>query len=327
MGVLQLQPILATGGYDRTIRLWQPYTGQCIRTLVHSSSQVNSLAISSTHDLLAAGGYERIRLYDFNRPYPTAQIDFGLHKNVTRVGFQQQGNRWLYTGGEDGKVCLWDINATKRPSCMHIFECQRPVNALCLLPNQVELLIAMQQGGIYLWDIRSDQYDLVSPEADCAVQDVTVSPNGAYMAAITSQGKCFIWTLTAQGTGLTKMESAICLKAHRKYGLRCRFSPDSSLLVTCSGDGTARIYRTDRWMLQAELPIERFWMWDAVFNYNSKYIITASSDCLARLWDIETNRVERLYSGHLKAVTALALRDVSVGSTADTTGKGLSSTH
>lgn len=38
-------------------------------------------------------------------------------------------------------------------------------------------------------------------------------------------------------------------------------------------------------------------------------IYTASSDSVARLWNISTGIVEREYQGHQKAVTALAFRD------------------
>ena len=37
--------ILATAGYDHTIKFWSAHTGVCTRTLQHPDSQVNSLAI------------------------------------------------------------------------------------------------------------------------------------------------------------------------------------------------------------------------------------------------------------------------------------------
>jgi G protein beta subunit-like protein len=33
-------PILATAGYDHTIKIWAPYSGTTIKTLQHSDSQV-----------------------------------------------------------------------------------------------------------------------------------------------------------------------------------------------------------------------------------------------------------------------------------------------
>lgn len=73
-------PILATGSYDHTIKIWAPYSGTSVKTLQHSDSQVNkkkffseiyvlflfqvnSLAIKN---YLAAGGFQSIRLYDLN---------------------------------------------------------------------------------------------------------------------------------------------------------------------------------------------------------------------------------------------------------------------
>ena len=32
--------ILATAGYDHTIKFWQAHTGKCVRTLQHADSQV-----------------------------------------------------------------------------------------------------------------------------------------------------------------------------------------------------------------------------------------------------------------------------------------------
>ena len=38
-------------------------------------------------------------------------------------------------------------------------------------------------------------------------------------------------------------------------------------------------------------------------------MFSASSDNMARLWNVETGEVKREYSGHSKAVVALAFRD------------------
>lgn len=45
------EPLLASGSYDHTIKLWQPYSGVCFRTMQHTDS-VNTICF---------------RFYDFNR--------------------------------------------------------------------------------------------------------------------------------------------------------------------------------------------------------------------------------------------------------------------
>ena len=56
--------ILATAGYDHTIKFWQAHTGQCTRTLQHTDSQVNALDISPDGQLLVACGYQHIRMFE-----------------------------------------------------------------------------------------------------------------------------------------------------------------------------------------------------------------------------------------------------------------------
>lgn len=43
------QLILATGGYDHTIKLWQAHTGNCIRTMQHEESVCNDFTSVQSH--------------------------------------------------------------------------------------------------------------------------------------------------------------------------------------------------------------------------------------------------------------------------------------
>merc|ERR1712012_1256155 len=67
------------------------------------------MEISPDGQLLAACGYQHIRMFDVNNAKPNPVVNFeGVNKNVMSVGFQEEG-RWMYTGGEDEKVRLWDL--------------------------------------------------------------------------------------------------------------------------------------------------------------------------------------------------------------------------
>jgi target of rapamycin complex subunit LST8 len=51
------------------------------------------------------------------------------------------------------------------------------------------------------------------------------------------------------------------------------------------------------------------WVWDAAFSADSSFILTGSSDNTARLWDMAAGEVISIYSGHSKAITAVAMND------------------
>ncbi|XP_076666937.1 MTOR associated protein, LST8 [Andrena cerasifolii] len=304
------QVILVTGGYDHTIKIWQPHTGVCQRTAEHTDSQVNALDITPDKYVIAAAGYQHIRMYDLvsNNPNPVINYE-GVSKNITGLGFQEDGT-WMYTGGEDCSARIWDLRSSSF-QCQRIFQVSAPVNCVCLHPNQAELIVGDQSGVIHLWDLRSDHNEQLIPEAEASVQDIAIDQDGTYMAAVNNKGNCYIWTLTGGvGEEPTRLNPRHKLSAHKRYALRCKFSPDSTLLVTTSADQTARVWKTTDFSEVQVLQHEaKRWVWDAAFSADSQYIFTASSDGVARLWNVSTGTVEREYQGHQKAVTALAFRD------------------
>ncbi|KAK4875684.1 hypothetical protein RN001_012106 [Aquatica leii] len=307
------QIILATGGYDHTIKIWQTHTGICQRTMQHAESQVNALEITPDKLSLAATGYQHIRMYDLasNNPNPTVNYE-GITKNVTGVGFQEDG-KWMYTGSEDCSARIWDYRL-KSAHAAKIFQTSAPVTCVCLHPNQVELLVGDQSGVIHLWDLKTDHNEQFIPEGDTMILDIDVDSEGTLMAAVNSKGRCYIWSLTFGRDGEpTKMYPKHKFEAHKRQALKCKFSPDSTLLVTTSADQTARIWKTCDFSLLQELKQEnQRWVWDAVFSSDSQYIFTASSDGYAKLWNVKTGNMEREYAGHQKAIIALAFRDATV---------------
>lgn len=105
------QVVLATAGYDHSIRFWEATSGLCYRTLQYADSQVeshaqpvlqkrlasqkylrecllqvNKLEITADKHLLAAAGNPHIRLYEVNSSNPQAVQSYDSHtNNVTAV--------------------------------------------------------------------------------------------------------------------------------------------------------------------------------------------------------------------------------------------------
>ena len=71
--------LLATAGYDHTIRLWEAPSGVCYKTMQHPDSQVNKLEITPDKQYIAAAGNPSLRIYDINGSSPNALSSYDGH--------------------------------------------------------------------------------------------------------------------------------------------------------------------------------------------------------------------------------------------------------
>lgn len=105
-------PMLATGGFDRAIRLWDVERGTCLDELTGHAGWVAALAFSPTEPLLASGSHDRsIRLWDLETGRCRDVLQ-GHAGNVYSVAFSPDG-RTLASGSLDGTVRLWDLSAAE----------------------------------------------------------------------------------------------------------------------------------------------------------------------------------------------------------------------
>eukprot|EP00047_Mylnosiga_fluctuans_P008871 m.9144 g.9144 ORF g.9144 m.9144 type:complete len:311 (+) comp2369_c0_seq1:23-955(+) len=306
--------LLVTGGYDNTLRLWRADNGSCQRSLQHADSQVNCLDISPDRQIIAAGGHTQIRFYEPKSasvaPYSTYE---GHTNNITALGFCKTG-AWMFSGSEDQTVKIWDVRyvimCTVKPSASSESQAelphQFPVTCAALHPNQEELFSGDQNGSVTRWDLRQNCCtEILIPVPGVSIRSICVSPDAQFMAAINNDGNCYVWRLV--GSDITPLQ---VVPAHpQAFGLRCKFSPNGSKLITTSSDKTARIFDVANDFRQvATLGGHGSWVWDCAFSGDSNYVVTVSSDKVGRLWDTQ-GRLALELKGHQRAITAVALHD------------------
>ncbi|NXL99806.1 LST8 protein, partial [Tyrannus savana] len=306
--------ILATAGYDHTVRFWQAHSGICTRTVQHQDS-VSLPGLGAPR-----GGPGGCSLPTLTAPAagPASGTSGGQGCPLVQ---QCPGAVGLIPGCQT-RPLLAVCRRSRNLQCQRIFQVNAPINCVCLHPNQAELIVGDQSGAIHIWDLKTDHNEQLIPEPEVSVNSVHIDPDASYMAAVNSSGNCYVWNLTGGiGEEVTQLIPKTKIPAHNRYALQCKFSPDSTLLATCSADQTCKIWRTSNFSLMTELSIKsnnpgetsRGWMWDCAFSGDSQYIVTASSDNLARLWCVETGEIKREYSGHQKAVVCLAFNDSVLG--------------
>ena len=105
--------LLASVGFDGTVRLWDPATGQPAATL-QATPAGSGVVFSPDGRLLASAGDDgTVRLWDPATGQPAATLE-GHTGWVWGVAFSPDG-QLLASGGDDGTVRLWDP-ATGQPA-------------------------------------------------------------------------------------------------------------------------------------------------------------------------------------------------------------------
>jgi WD40 repeat protein len=98
--------LIASGGSDKMVRVWEVATGLCLRTFIGHREAVNSVSFSPDGTLIAsAGADKRVILWNFETR-KTAGV-FWHEDGVNAVAFSPDG-RYLVSASEDKTIKLWD---------------------------------------------------------------------------------------------------------------------------------------------------------------------------------------------------------------------------
>jgi mono/diheme cytochrome c family protein len=100
----------ASGGDDRTIRLWEIPTGKSLGRLEGDSAEIYALAFSADGKLLASAGRDRVvRLWDVQNRKQRFALK-GHTAAVRCLAFSPDGGR-LVSAGDDRTLRLWDAGS------------------------------------------------------------------------------------------------------------------------------------------------------------------------------------------------------------------------
>jgi target of rapamycin complex subunit LST8 len=343
---------LYTGSDDGTMKLWDlsnpycsrsynvgaPVNSVCLRTDRDEIITGDQDGFVKIWDLGGSGSMGGL-IHSVKPSAPSSQFASLFPTSATTTSTSSRKSVDSMTGDEDGanikedkyntpnefRNTARDITnrSTRRnhqqhnESHRHYSEGIEPIQAVDISEDSRTLVAVTNRGTVYVWDPSSNS-NLTLMHSISESQDL--SDSAASIVANNSDG-CL--------RPITKF------RAHTEhpgtYCLHGKIAPDCRHLVTTASDGTAKLWDTTTWELTQTLiqqpaatdqdqsmhngnnnKTQSKWVWDAAFCADSSYLVTASSDRVARLWNLRTGDVVRQYHGHLSAVTCVALNDSSV---------------
>lgn len=266
LGAAKERSLLASSSLDRTIRLWDIDTGDCLYTLYGHGAGIDSVAFSPDGYLLATGCRDHmVRLWDMR------SLQFGTNTTETvqpivtlehhtdwvqAIAFHPAGHL-LASASEDSTICLWNIEAITQQIALSDALSGQVVPEVRLIPTILQ-------------------------RHATKVVCLAFSPDGSLLASGDSGGTIRLWDIN-RGRVLK------ILQGHIRWVRSIAFNADGSLLASGSADTTVRLWRIPSGEVLNTLHGHKAMVRAVAISRDDTILASGGEDGAIHLWDLQTH--------------------------------------
>jgi WD40 repeat protein len=192
--------LLASGGEDGTVRLWDVATQQPAgEAMTGHEGTVRAVAFSPDGTTLASGGDDKtLRFWDVERRQQLGQ-QLHFRGSVASLGFNRDGTILALGLWEVSHVVLWDVRQ-RRPWGEPLAGSLHGVNAVAFSPDGKTLASGSRDRMVRLWNLESRETPrplggpLIGHQG--SVQGLAFSPGGETLASASEDGTVMLWDMS-----------------------------------------------------------------------------------------------------------------------------------
>ncbi|KAG7281981.1 hypothetical protein CRUP_003039 [Coryphaenoides rupestris] len=153
--------------------------------------------------------------------------------------------------------------------------------------------------GLTAVDFTDDSSLIAGGYADSTVRVWSVTPKKLHLSLIDKESDDVLERIMDEKTA---SESKI-LHGHSGPVYGISFSPDRNYLLSCSEDGTVRLWSLHTFTCLVGYKGHNYPVWDTQFSPYGYYFISGGHDRVARLWATDHYQPLRMFAGHLADIT------------------------
>lgn len=278
--------ILASGGKDGTIRLWDVATAK-LRSSIAAGNDVRALSFSPDGRKIAAGGGQRLAVWDAASGSAVA-VARDFQGQVNAVVFSPDGSLF-YTADRDGTVRLWDAATAAEKGTLQ--DGSSTITSLAVSPDGKAIVAGTYQQAL-VWD--PSKKEVVARLSGHArnVSALRFAPDGKTLVSGDESELRFWETASWKQAKLTK-----------DFGRFASFSADGKRMASLRRGGYKVV------LIDAETgsDLAVFAGHDLAVNAvavspDGKTVASGSEDRAVKLWDARLPRQMRSFAGHKGAV-------------------------
>ena len=322
--------LLASAGWDRTIKLWNAVTGRQIKSLTdNDSGGFFTIAFSPNGKMLASGNANNnITFWDIEtgRVIKTLKGHTGY---VQSIAFSSNG-KFLASGSDDKTVKIWNLETGQ---VLNTLESHTDlVKSIAFSADNRFLISGSKDKTIKIWNATTGQLLKSIPGNGGMIELVVFSPDSRTVASVDNLTVIKLWdietgqlvrslgkgdkpnmslafspdgkTLASGGWGLDinlwNVETGQLtktLKGHSSFALALSFSPDSRTLASGSFDKTIKFWDVPTGIETKTLEAKVDPVISAVFSPDGKLIASGGFNKKVSIWDAEKGRKIKTLDG------------------------------
>ncbi|BAY30077.1 WD-40 repeat-containing protein [Nostoc carneum NIES-2107] len=169
--------IIVSGSSDRTVKLWDSQTGQCLKTFSGHTRPVISVAFSPDGKTIAScGGHSIIKLWDVT----TGECLQTIQEVASYVLSFSPNSYILASGNTSGLIKLWDIRNGECVATLGRYG--KPIISLAFSPDGEILATGSFDGTVALWNLSTSQCIKIIEINTGSVWSLAFSPDGEILA-------------------------------------------------------------------------------------------------------------------------------------------------
>ncbi len=220
--------LIATGGYDGAVRLWDAKGREVRVILAGHQDRVYSVAYSPDGQQFASASTDGVRLWDAG----SGSLDDSIETLAYSAVYSPNG-RHLAFGRSDGSVLIWNRETEAEEVILTGHD--DAVMHLAYSRAGDRIVSGSRAGSLRVWDVVRGVTVATLTGHDDLVSSVAYSPDGRHLASASRDRTVRVWDL-ASG------EQLLTLEGHENDVVAVAYHPDGGRIVSAGWDGAVRIW-------------------------------------------------------------------------------------